>query len=335
MMKTAQYYRQLDDLAVECRLCPQYCAIKNHKTGTCGVRHNETGTLFTDNYGICSAIQPDPIEKKPLYHFYPGTRILSVGSIGCNLHCNFCQNHQIARATRRSHPDGAIYEPEALVRMAMDIPQNLGLAFTYNEPTVFFEFMHDSAVISKSRGMQNVMVSNGYINREPLTELLPVMDAFNIDLKAFTDAFYKQMTGSELSPVLKTLKAIRKSGRHLEITFLLIPGKNDDLPDYKWMLEWIAGELGRESILHISRYFPAYKSKIPPTPLKSMRTFFEMAGKYLDYVYLGNIAGSDSQNTICPQCGKIVISREGYRVRKHGIDQNGKCTYCKKQIVIS
>lgn len=334
-MKAAHYYRQLDDLAVECQLCPQRCVIHNHKTGTCGVRRNEHGELFADNYGLCTAINLDPIEKKPLYHFFPGSKILSIGSIGCNLHCNFCQNYQIARATVKTHPEGIIEEPAELVYLAIETEHNLGLAFTYNEPTVYYEFMLDSATIGKEYGLQTVMVTNGYINEGPLSQLLQVIDAFNVDLKGFTDGFYRKMTGGGLSPVLKTLSTIRKAGRHLEITFLLIPGKNDDPATYKLMLEWVAGELGRESILHISRYFPAYKSKIPSTPLKTLLLFFEMACKYLDYVYLGNITGSDSQNTMCPQCGRIVISRDGYRIMKSGIDQNGKCIYCNKQIVIS
>ena len=270
-----------------------------------------------------------------MYHFYPGSHILSIGSIGCNLNCNFCQNCEISQTSADKYFTGIRYEPEDLVVKAHNYPENLGIAFTYNEPTICFEYMSEIAMQSKTLGMKNIMVSNGFINQDPLHELFPYIDGFNIDLKAFTDSFYKNITNGHLEPVKETLIAIRKAGKHLEITNLLIPSLNEELSEFTEMVRWIRDELGSDTVLHLSRYFPAYKSDIQKTSLGLLFNFCETAKHYLNYVYLGNVTGSESQNTICGDCGKIVISRYGSFIQKNGIDKEGNCTHCNNKIVVS
>lgn len=334
-MKQAHYYKEIGHSKVLCQLCPHLCRIGVDERGKCNVRKNINGILFSENFGVCSSIQLDPIEKKPLYHFYPGHSILSIGSIGCNMKCDFCQNYSISQISTNQYFTDQYFEPDDVVAEAQNYPDNIGLAFTYNEPTVSFEFMLSTSKQSKDLGMKNVMVSNGFINQEPLDELLPYFDGFNIDLKAFSDVFYKKKCNGRLEPVKETLIAIKMAEKHLEVTNLLIPSKNDDMSFFTKMVTWIADELGQDTVLHISRYFPAYKSKIKSTPLESLFDFCDIAKKYLNYVYLGNITACDSQNTICGSCGKIVISRYGNFVQKNGIDSEGNCTHCNHKIVIS
>ncbi len=334
-MRQALYFEEIGNREVQCHLCPHNCILGIEEQGNCGVRKNIDGKLMSENFGLTSSIQLDPIEKKPLYHFYPGSHILSIGSIGCNLKCNFCQNHEISQTSVDQYLNGQYFKPEEVVALAQDHPENLGIAFTYNEPTVYFEYMIEIAKRSKDLGMKNVMISNGYINHDPLHEVLPYMDGFNIDLKAFTDAFYKKITNGHLEPVKETLKMIRKSGKHLEITNLLIPSKNDSLPEFTKMLVWIRDELGSDTILHLSRYFPAYNSPIKKTSITTMFKLCETARQYLDYVYLGNVTGSESQNTICNGCGKVVISRYGNFIQKNGIDSHGICIHCNNKIVVN
>ncbi len=334
MSREALFYEHIGNQDVQCHLCPHDCVLHSDERGNCQVRRNVNGKLISENYGLVSAVHLDPIEKKPLYHFYPGTHILSLGSIGCNLNCNFCQNCEISQTSIDQYLSGQFYEPQDVIEMAGDHEDNIGIAFTYNEPTIYYEFMLDTAKISHEKGLKNVMISNGFIKDEPLEIILPFIDAFNIDLKAFTKSFYKNVTNSRLEPVLKTLKKIRASGKHLEVTNLIIPSQNDDPKDFVAMLGWISDELGPDTVLHLSRYFPAYKSNIQKTSLGLMFNFCEKARHYLNHVYLGNVTGSDSQNTICSGCGKIVISRYGYFIQKNGIDKNGNCIHCNKNVVV-
>lgn len=328
----ARYYKLLENGMAQCQLCPAACLIAPGKRGICRVRKNRGG-LIAENYGLMAAHHLDPVEKKPLYHFHPGARIFSIGSIGCNMMCFFCQNHEISQETVDHYHGDEIITPEQLTEMALKIPENLGIAFTFNEPTVYFEYMVDTAILSIAAGMKNVVVTNGYICREPLRHLLEVVHAFNVDLKAYSESFYKKAVRAHLQPVKDSLKQIRISGRHLEITYLLIPGWNDNMLRFKEMMKWIRDELGSETVFHLSRYFPAYRSKEPKTTVKMMYQFFEKAKKYIHYVYLGNLAGSDSQNTICHACGRMVISRFGCFVQNNGLDERGHCKYCGTKIV--
>lgn len=270
---------------IECKLCPHKCAVGLGMTGICGVRTNINGELIETN--AISAIAVDPIEKKPLYQFFPGKKILSIGAYGCNLRCKFCQNYQISQSVPSSAKFQ--YSADEIVTMAQQTSNNIGVAYTYNEPTVFYNFMLKTARLVKEAGMCNVMVSNGYINQEPLAELLKYIDAFNIDLKAFSEVFYRDVAGASLAPVLDTLLAIKNAQRHLEIAYLVIPGLNDSLDEVKLMFSWIAKNLGEETPVHINRYFPMYKMQNPPTPVNKLKEIKLLAEQQLKYCYIGNV----------------------------------------------
>ncbi len=332
-MYPAKYYEVIYRDQIKCNLCPHHCTIGNGKAGICRVRKNENGGLYLSTYGQVSSAGFDPIEKKPLYHFYPGSMIFSVGGFGCNLRCKFCQNYEISQAVPARLDFRKKYSPGDLVEAALEKKGNTGIAFTYNEPTVWFEFMMDIAELSKRKGLKNAIVTNGFINPKPLDELLEVMDAFNVDLKAFTEDFYRTQTMSKLTPVKESLKQIRRSGRHLEVTNLVIPGLNDDRKTFQEMVKWISGELGKETVLHLSRYFPTYKSSAPPTSPNDLNELFEIAGEQLDYVYLGNVLTTNGQNTYCPYCGHKAIDRSRYDTWISGLDKEGNCEKCGYEIV--
>ncbi len=332
-MERALYYETLSDQRVRCTLCPHYCSISQGQRGNCKVRMNRDGILFTDVDGKYSALNLDPIEKKPLYHFYPGSSILSLGTKGCNLRCTFCQNHEMSQAVPGEYPYMRLLSDEEILEMASESPNCIGLAYTYNEPTVFFESMISLARKVKQEGLQNVMVTNGYINSDPLDELLEYIDAFNIDLKAFRRGFYMKYTHSQLDPVLGTLKQVRKSGKHLEVTHLLIPELNSDAKVFEELVAWIAGELGADTVFHLSRYFPAYLLLNEPTPLDLLYRFYDIAKDYLNYVYLGNVNTRFGSDTSCLHCGQTLVRRFDYRVEVTGLEK-GRCTTCKNQIFV-
>ena len=329
----ARYYKQEEGQAVRCVLCPHECLLKPGQTGICRVRTNVDGVLKSNTYGKVCSLHLDPIEKKPLYHYFPGSNILSVGTLGCNLHCRFCQNWEISQTGVKDYPYLKEYSPEMIVDLAAAEGENLGIAYTYNEPTVWFEFMQDIARLADTRGLRNVMVSNAYIKPAPLEDLITSIHAFSIDLKAFTNRFYKDLTSASLLPVLESLKIIRDSGRHLEITNLLIPDENDDEKDFRRMMEWIMKELGKETVLHISRFFPTYKLIRNATPESLLQKFYNIAGEYLDYVYLGNVSSDKGRDTVCSGCGHLLIRRSGYHTSLAGL--NGKdCGHCGETIPI-
>jgi pyruvate formate lyase activating enzyme len=332
-MKAAKFYELSYRDQVKCNLCPHHCIIGEGKTGICRTRKNVDGDLYLETYGQVSSIGFDPIEKKPLYHFYPGRDIFSIGNFGCNLRCKFCQNYQISQEVPDDIDLEKKHSPDELVKMAMTKKSNIGIAYTYNEPIVWYEYMMDIAEIAKKQGLKNVMVTNGFINEQPLSDLLQVMDAFNVDLKAFTEEFYMTQTISKLEPVKSSLKQIRKSGRHLEITNLLISGHNDDPAVFKEMVNWIADELGEETILHISRYFPTYKMSAPPTAPGVLESFYGMAKEKLKHVYIGNVSTSVGQNTHCSHCDRIVIDRSRYNTWLKGLDDKGSCSHCGQQVI--
>jgi len=324
-----QLYKKSDNKS-ECLLCPHNCRIEEGKAGICGVRMNQGGRIELQTYGVLSACSLDPVEKKPLYHFFPGYNILSIGSYGCNMRCDFCQNFNISQ-TGFEETKSTI-TPEKLVIRAMEAHKNIGLAFTYNEPVIWFEYMRDAASLAKSRGMYTAMISNGYVNSEPLGEILQFIDAFNIDLKSFNNTFYKKLTGATLEPVKNTLMKIAEAGKHLEITTLIIPGQNDDEKEMELETEWIARELGKNVPLHLSRYFPMYRRNDPATPDETLGRLFEIASGKLNYVYVGNTKSYSGQNTNCPECDLKVTIRSGYNTMLLNLDNGGKCTGCGNQI---
>lgn len=332
-MKKAQFFTKSENNKIICNLCPHNCIISTNQRGNCGVRKNINGELFTEVYGKISAINFDPIEKKPLYHFHPGKKILSIGTIGCNLHCKFCQNYDISQTNIDEFPYLQKYTSDELIKIALKESNNIGIAYTYNEPTIWYEFVIDTAKKVKANSLQNVMVTNGYINKEPLEKLMPYIDAFSVDLKAFTENFYKEITLSKLKPIKETLKTIYKNHKHLEITNLIIPGLNDDEKIFKEMVLWIAKELGKNTVLHLSRYFPSYKLNINSTPISKLTNFYNLAKKNLSNVYLGNVHSYEMNNTYCSECNKVVIKRAGYNTEIVGIDNNGNCLFCSNKIL--
>ena len=314
----------------ECLLCPHFCKIAVGKSGICGVRKNTGGEIALQTYGVLSGYSLDPVEKKPLYHFFPGYNILSVGSYGCNMRCDFCQNYHISQ----NIPERMIQEisPEKLVIAAQSSERNVGLAFTYNEPIIWFEFMRDTANMAKELGLYTVMVSNGFVNPGPLREIIGFIDGFNIDLKAFNNKFYRNLTGADIEPVKNGLTQIAKSGRHLEVTTLIIPGQNDDEKEMAEESKWIAGELGKEVPLHLSKYFPIFKRKDPATSQETIEKLAQIASQNLDHVYIGNTFSESGQDTLCPKCGVKVTIRSGYKTKLLNIDDHGRCTGCGNMI---
>lgn len=331
-LKEALFYKKSDGKKVICELCPHNCTIKHNNTGICRVRLNKDGLLYSETHGSLAALNFDPIEKKPLYHYYPGRTVFSIGTIGCNLDCKFCQNCDISQANTKNFPHLKPYIVPDIIKMALKHQDNIGIAYTYNEPVVYYEYMHDIAKEAKLNNLKNVMVSNGYINGSPLEELLNYIDAFNIDLKGFDEKFYKKYTGANLNPVLETLKTIKSKDKHLEITNLVIPTLNDDEKLFEDMVKWIAQKLGKEIPLHISRYFPRYKMNIHATPTETLEKFYEIANKHLSFVYIGNDI-KVGNNTFCNNCGKKVIERSGYYIYKSGLDIRGNCLECGNNII--
>lgn len=327
-MQEALFYTKTKNNQVECNLCPWNCILANGQTGNCKVRTNNSGILVTNVYNKVAAIGSDPIEKKPLYHFHPGTNILSIGEVGCNLHCSFCQNHRISQCKASEFSGFHNISAKKIVNEGLKTWNNIGIAYTYNEPFTFYEFMLETAQLAHSNGLKNVVVSNGYINKAPLLKLLPFIDAFNIDLKAFSNDFYKKYTKGELQPVLNSLKQIAKSNAHLEITTLIIPGLNDDIKAFKNMTTWIADELEDDVPLHLSRYYPQYKLKLPTTPVEKLVELYGLAKQQLQHVYLGNVSDEERSITYCPHCHASLISRNRYNIEANGIDAEGNCKHC-------
>jgi pyruvate formate lyase activating enzyme len=329
-MKEARFYEKLEEDRVRCLLCPHHCKISPGRTGICRVRQNAGGVLCTLNYGQVTSWAVDPIEKKPLYHFYPGSQIFSVGTFGCNFHCGFCQNWQIAHKT----PPTEKISPEELVRIAVDAGKragSIGIAYTYSEPNVWFEYVYDTAKLAHEHGLKNVLVTNGFIEEEPLQELLPFIDAMNIDVKAFSERFYKEVCHGHLAPVLRTVE-IAHQQCHVEITNLLVPTENDREEEIESLVDWIAS-IDRAIPLHFSRYFPQYKFTLPPTPLETLKKAREVALRRLQFVYIGNAWELGENDTFCPVCGNLLIKRSGYKTRIAGLEGN-RCSKCGAAIPV-
>ena len=284
MLKDARYFEKKND-KIDCLLCPHSCEIGPGQAGRCSVRIHEDGTLKTINYGEITAIALDPIEKKPLYYFHPGKNILSVGTFGCNFSCDFCQNYTIAQFRSKSH----YLSSEDLIEKCLQADNNIGLAFTYNEPTIWYEYVYDTAKLLKENHPEQkvVLVTNGFINPKPLQDLLPYVDAMNIDLKAFTRDYYQKVCGGDLEPVLKTIETASQAC-HVEVTTLLVPGLNDSREEVEKLSRFLAG-IDKNIPLHLSRYFPTYKMDLPATDVDVMKDRFNIAKKCLNHVHLGNV----------------------------------------------
>ena len=330
----AYLYESLRDDEVKCNLCNHHCNIKNGGRGICGVRENRGGVLETLVYGKVIARHIDPIEKKPLFHFLPGSLSYSIATVGCNFKCRFCQNADIAQmpSDRKGRIVGDAFTPEDIVAEAIKGDCKT-IAYTYTEPTVFFEFAYDTAKLAAQKGIRNVFVTNGYMTEEALQMIHPFLDAANVDLKAFTEGFYKTTCKAKLVHVKETLKRMKSLGIFVEVTTLIIPGLNDDKRELENLSAFLVDTLGPETPWHISRFHPTYKlTDRPPTPVETLIRAREIGVKAgLKYVYTGNVPGESGEKTFCDQCDHLLIDRWGFYVRDNRI-KNGRCPQCNAAV---
>ncbi len=332
-MEEAMLYTRGGKGVVNCFLCNHRCVIPTGKRGLCGVRENRGGVLYSLVYGKAIAAHIDPIEKKPLNHFLPGSLSYSIATVGCNFRCQFCQNWDISQSPR---DDGGIrgweLKPDEIVEHALK-SNCKSISYTYTEPTIFFEYAYDTGTLAREKGLRNVFVSNGFMTPECLDKAGDFLDAANIDLKSFQDSFYRELCGARLNPVLESIKEIKKQGVWLELTTLLIPERNDSVEELRDIAGFIAGEVGRDTPWHITRFHAAYKfNNSHPTPLETLRRAREIgleAG--LKYVYVGNVAGDSGEDTICTRCGRVLVERSGFSVSRNEIKE-GRCPNCGLEI---
>lgn len=332
-MKKALFQRELEQRAVQCSLCAHHCRIKPGRRGICRVRENREGILYSLNYGRLLSENIDPIEKKPLFHLLPSSLSYSISTVGCNFHCRHCQNYEISQYPARNNDEipGPIRTPEQVVAAARDGGCS-SISYTYVEPTIFYEFALDTAKAAHQAGILNVMVSNGYMGPEATRELVPWLDADNIDLKAFTDRFYREVCGARLQPVLDNIILMHQLGIWLEITTLVIPGWNDSEAELREIAQFLAS-ISTDIPWHLSRFWPTYQMRDrPPTPpetLRRAREIGEEAG--LNYVYLGNLQSREGEDTICPQCQTVLVARHGFLVTENRL-RDGACPNCSTPI---
>ncbi len=333
-MKEVYLYEKKDNKRVQCDICAHHCFIEPGKRGICGVRENIEGKLYALNYGKAITVNIDPIEKKPLFHFLPGSHSLSIATVGCNLRCSNCQNWDISQGFKgKKEIPGQNLNPEEIVKLT--IKNNLpSISYTYTEPTIFLEYALDTMKLAKKAGIKNTWVSNGFMTEESARMVIPYLDANNIDIKSFSDEFYTKICGARLKPVLKTAKLMKKSGVWVEITTLVIPTLSDSKEMFKEIAKFIKQELGSETPWHITQFSGAISWKLQDLPETKVETL-EMAyriGKEtgLKYVYTGNVPGLGSEDTICPKCKTVAINRTGYTIKRY--DKNGRCQRCGEDL---
>jgi len=334
MIREASLFEKLEKRKVKCHVCAHECTIADGKRGICGVRENRGGTLFTLIYNTVSSEAVDPIEKKPLYHFLPGTLSYSQGTIGCNFRCSHCQNWTIYQVELEQADIMEITPEESVARaLALDCAS---ISWTYNEPTIWHEFTYDSARLAHEAGLKTVYVTNGYITEDALRDISPYLDAFRVDIKAFNDEFYRETCRAHLQPVLDSSVVARELGMHIEVINLVIPGKNDDLKEIRDLIEWVHDNLGPQTPVHFTRFYPMYKMKdASPTPVATLEKAWQMAKDAgMEYPYVGNVAGHEYENTYCPRCGTLLIDRSGFQIAKNVITEDRKCPDCGYAIAV-
>ena len=325
-------YDRLDGNKVTCNLCHQRCTISESHTGNCGVRRNEGGKLYSLVYGKSISQNVDPIEKKPLFHLYPGSGSFSIATVGCNFRCLHCQNADISQMPREEHRIvGRDLAPERVVALAKQYDCR-SIAYTYTEPTVFFEYAYDTARLAASEGIKNVFVTNGYMTREALETIHPYLDAANVDLKAFTEEFYRKICGARLAPVLDSLQFMKQLGIWIEVTTLIIPSLNDSEEELKEIARFVLS-LGAETPWHVTAFYPTYRlTDRPRTPVATLRRARAIGLETgLRYVYSGNVPGEEGENTTCSHCGKLLIRRTGYHIAEYYIE-DAQCLYCGTEV---
>jgi pyruvate formate lyase activating enzyme len=327
----ARYYDKLNEGGIECRLCPRRCRITDLERGYCGVRENRGDKYITLVYGLPCAVNIDPIEKKPLFHFYPGTSAFSLATAGCNCNCKFCQNWDISQS-RPEQTNNIDLPPGEIVKICQTrrVPT---IAYTYSEPIIFYEYMYDTARLAHEQDIKSVMITGGYIEKEPLTDLLPQLDAVKVDLKSIRETFYKNIVNAELQPVLEALVEIKKAGVWLEIVNLVVPTLNDTDEEFRALAGWVRDNLGGDIALHFSRFHGQYLLKnLPSTPETTLQRAHDISrAEGLDYVYLGNLYNHPAESTYCPRCRAVLIQRQGYRILQNRILQ-GRCPDCHNEI---
>jgi pyruvate formate lyase activating enzyme len=327
-MIEARLYQKEGDQKVQCYLCNHRCLIQEGKRGICGVRENQGGTLYSLVYGKPIATHVDPIEKKPLFHFLPGSSSFSVATAGCNFRCLFCQNADISQAGNMKRFPGTEMTPEEIVTAALRA-RCQSISYTYTEPTIFFEYAQDMALLAEAQGLKNVFVTNGYMTQEMLESLYPHLHAANVDLKSFSEEFYRTQCGAKLAPVLETLKMMKRQEIWVEITTLIIPTLNDSKEELMRLAHFIANDLGSETPWHISRFHPTYQlTNLPITPIETLQQAWHIGKKAgLRYVYTGNVPGDPGEKTYCHQCGHLLLDRFGFSILKNNLHQ-GNCPQC-------
>jgi len=330
-VREARYYKKLEELRVQCELCPRQCTIADLERGYCGVRENRKGSYYTLVYSRPCALHMDPIEKKPLFHYLPGTTAFSLATAGCNIECKFCQNWNISQF-RPEEVQSYYAPPDEIVNLAQKYKCPT-IAYTYTEPVIFYEYMYDIAQAARKAKIGSVMITNGYIMEKPMVDLCQQLTGVKVDLKAFTEKFYRESCSGELKPVLDILVTLKKMGIWLEIVVLIVPTLNDSPQEIELMTRWMGENLGREVPVHFTRYHPTYKIKnIPPTPISTLEKARDIALKNgLHYVYIGNVPNHPGENTYCPSCQKVVIQRVGYRILEVNLKE-GKCKFCQHPI---
>jgi pyruvate formate lyase activating enzyme len=327
-MKEAMFYEREGDKQVRCGLCRFRCLIGDGARGICAVRENRGGTLYSLVYGRLCAEHIDPIEKKPLFHVMPGSRTYSVATVGCNFHCRHCQNYTISQVDRTAPIRGSEQSPQEIVQRAI-ARECQSISYTYTEPTIFYEFAYDTARLAREAGLKNIFVTNGYISSQALEAIAPFLDAANIDLKGFSEGFYRDVVHARLSEVLDSIVEYRKLGIWLELTTLIIPGHNDSDNDLRGIAEFIVANLGIDTPWHVSQFYPTYRlTDRPRTPLATLRRARDIGrAAGLRYVYEGNVPGEGGENTCCPSCSSVLIKRYGYAIETDRI-HNGACPDC-------
>jgi pyruvate formate lyase activating enzyme len=331
--REALFYNQLQNKEVECILCPHNCKLKTNEKGKCGVRKNIEGKLFSECYGNIAALGVDNIESRSLYHFYPGSNVMAIGTNGCNLRCSFCQNQHLSQNTNQIFYSRKL-TPDEISELALRHVKNIGVAFTYNEPTIFYEFLKESAQIIHDKGLKNVMITNGFINSDPLLDIVDTIDAFCVSIKGFSDQFYEnEINESQLQPVLDTIKRIHKAGKHLEVIVLLTPKSYDKKEEFVKLVDWIADEINADIPLHIHRFYPNLLVDSAPTSLEVLEEFRQLAIERLNFVYLSNIEKTERSNTVCPDCMQLNVDRSNEYTRITGLTEDGKCSNCNRKIM--
>ena len=334
MEKEATLYKKLPNGKVQCTACARRCIIPDGSRGFCYVRANKNGKLYLENYGTLAAIQLDPIEKKPFFHFWPGTYVLGVGTSSCNFGCLFCQNHNISKDREIQGYD---LMPEELVSMALK-QHAQGIAYTYNEPAIFIEYALDTAKLAKEKGLYNVFVTNGYLTKEAIDKMKGLIDAAVVDFKGNGSEKFanKYMAVASLKPIYEALLYMKKAGIHIEITDLVVPKVGDSLEDCDTLTKWIHDSLGADTPMQFITFFPDYKMlDLPATPYNTLLKHYEIAKKNgLSYVYIGNAPGNQYESTYCPKCGAKVIGREGFEITEWNLDERNKCKNCGQEIKI-